>query len=131
MKYIYLALIIFIGGVAKAQNDTIKVKNSNVIYGEIKKIRSRILTIETPYSDDDFTIDFDEVTEIKVQKICFIVLHMISVEHHNKIGPEASAAYNFNESDTTHFSKKGAGAIADLILNELQAIVPELAAYLE
>jgi len=59
---------------AKAQNDTIKVKNGNVIYGEIKQIRSRVLTIETDYSDDDFTIDFDEVTEIKVQKICFIVL---------------------------------------------------------
>ena len=74
MKYIYVALLLFIGGMAQAQNDTIKVKNGNVIYGEIKKIRSRILTIETPYSDDDFTIDFDEVTEIKVQKVCFIVL---------------------------------------------------------
>ncbi len=74
MKYIYVALLLLIGGMAKAQNDTIKVKNGNVIYGEIKKIRSRILTIETPYSDDDFTIDFDEVTEIKVEKACFIVL---------------------------------------------------------
>jgi lysophospholipase L1-like esterase len=64
-------------------------------------------------------------------KVPFIDLHTISIEHHNKIGPEASAAYNFSDNDTTHFSKKGAGAIADLILKELQAIVPELAAYLE
>jgi hypothetical protein len=32
---------------------------------------------------------------------------------------------------STHFSKQGANAIADLILKELQAVVPELAAYLK
>ena len=64
-------------------------------------------------------------------KVPFIDLHTISIEHHNKIGPEASAAYNFSDNNITHFSKKGAGAIADLILKELHAIVPELAAYLE
>jgi hypothetical protein len=57
-----------------SQNDTIVLKNGNVLFGEIKKIRSGILTMETPYSDSDFTIDFSEVTEIKVQKPCFIIL---------------------------------------------------------
>jgi lysophospholipase L1-like esterase len=59
-------------------------------------------------------------------KVPFIDLHTLSVDHHNRIGPETSAAYNFIESDTTHFSKRGAYAIADLVLKELQAVVPEL-----
>mgnify|MGYP003114230412 CR=1 FL=1 len=57
-----------------SQNDTIVLKNGNVLFGEIKKLRSGILTMETPYSDSDFTIDFSDVTEIKVQKSCFIIL---------------------------------------------------------
>lgn len=57
-----------------SQNDTITLKNGNVLFGEIKKIRSGVLTMETPYSDSDFTIDFSEVTEIKIQKSCFIIL---------------------------------------------------------
>jgi hypothetical protein len=57
-----------------SQNDTIVLKNGNILFGEIKKLRSGILTMETPYSDSDFTIDFSDVTEIKVQKSCFIIL---------------------------------------------------------
>ncbi|MCA9268949.1 MAG: rhamnogalacturonan acetylesterase [Planctomycetales bacterium] len=61
----------------------------------------------------------------------FIDLHAISVEHHNKIGPEASAAYNFAESDQTHFSKAGAEAIAGLVMAELKKVAPELAEYIK
>jgi lysophospholipase L1-like esterase len=61
----------------------------------------------------------------------FIDLNTISIEHHNKLGPEASAAYNFSESDTTHFSSKGAEAIAELVLKELKVAIPELTAYLK
>ncbi|MCF7864711.1 MAG: hypothetical protein K9L89_07975 [Kiritimatiellales bacterium] len=65
------------------------------------------------------------------KNVAFIDLNSISIDHHNKIGQEASAAYNFNKSDTTHFSPEGAAAIADLIIKELTASVPELAAYLK
>ena len=34
---------------------------------------------------------------------------------------------NYNKDDTTHFSKEGARAIADLIVAELSRVVPELA----
>lgn len=61
----------------------------------------------------------------------FIDLHSLSIEHHNKIGPEASMAYNFKEGDKTHFNKKGADAITDLIIKELELAVPELAEYLK
>lgn len=56
----------------------------------------------------------------------FIDLNAISIEHHNKIGPKASAAYNFEGTDRTHFSKTGAAATADLIFSELKSVVPEL-----
>ena len=59
--------------------------------------------------------------------VAFIDLNAISIEHHNRIGPEESATYNFEKTDTTHFSKKGAKAIADLIITELRVAVPELA----
>lgn len=67
----------------------------------------------------------------KETKVPFIDLNSISIEHHNKIGPDASAAYNFTDTDTTHFSKKGAKAIADLIIKELKAAAPELVNYLK
>ena len=51
-----------------AQNDTILVKNGNTLFGEIKKIRSGVLTMETSYSDSDFTIDFSDVVKMSVEK---------------------------------------------------------------
>jgi pectinesterase len=67
----------------------------------------------------------------KAQKLPFIDLHAVSISHHNSIGYEASMAYNFKEGDKTHFNKRGAEAITDLILDELKTVVPELAAYLK
>ena len=62
----------------------------------------------------------------KEEHVPFIDPNLISIQRHNKIGPDASAAYNFNEKDTTHFSKKGAKVVADLILKELKTVIPEL-----
>jgi hypothetical protein len=56
------------------KNDTIVLKNGNILDGEIKKLRSGVLTMGTSYSNSDFNIDFSEVTEIKIQKSCFIIL---------------------------------------------------------
>jgi len=61
----------------------------------------------------------------------FIDLHRVSIAHHNKIGREESMTYNFKEGDKTHFNRKGAEAITDLIIEELKIAVPELAGYLK
>ena len=61
----------------------------------------------------------------------FIDLHRASIAHHNQIGREESMTYNFKEGDKTHFNKKGAEAITDLLLEELKTVVPELATYLK
>lgn len=62
----------------------------------------------------------------KQHDVPFIDLHSISVAHHNRLGPEASAAYNFNETDRTHFSEFGAVATADLVIEELKTAVPAI-----
>jgi hypothetical protein len=61
----------------------------------------------------------------------FIDLHRVSIAHHNKIGREESMTYNFTEGDKTHFNKKGAEAITDLIIKELETEVQELADFLK
>ena len=61
----------------------------------------------------------------------FIDLHRASIGHHNKIGREASMAYNFKEGDMTHFNRKGAEAITDLVIQELKEEVPSIAVYIE
>ena len=61
----------------------------------------------------------------------FIDLHRVSIAHHNKIGRVESMTYNFTEGDKTHFNKKGAEAITDLIIKELKPAVPELADFLK
>ena len=60
--------------VLMGQKDTLWVKNGNVLYGEIKSLSSAVLRMETPYSDDDFTIDYDEVDKIYIERECLIIL---------------------------------------------------------
>ena len=55
------------------QHDTLWVKNGNVLYGEIKGLTSGVLTMETPYSDKDFTIDYDEVEKLRIERQCLIL----------------------------------------------------------
>ena len=57
-----------------AQHDTLWVKNGNILYGEIKGFSSGILKMETPYSDSDFTIDYDEVVQLSLERRCLIIL---------------------------------------------------------
>lgn len=61
----------------------------------------------------------------KQEKVPFLDLNTLSVQHHNHIGEEQSATYNFDPEDKTHFSPSGAEAIAALILTQLQLIPKE------
>jgi hypothetical protein len=47
-----------------AANDTLVVSNGNVLIGELKTMDKGVIQMETDYSDSDFKIDWDEVTEI-------------------------------------------------------------------
>ena len=74
MKQVFTTIFILVVLGLQAQNDTILVKNGNTLFGEIKKIRSGVLTMKTSYSDSDFTIDFSDVVKISIEKKCFVIL---------------------------------------------------------
>jgi len=75
-----IALLIFLAGFGTGFNvhgqkgDTLKLKNKDVIIGEIKSVDRAVLTIETEYSDSDFTIDFGEVEELSIRRRCLVLL---------------------------------------------------------
>jgi pectinesterase len=63
------------------------------------------------------------------RNVPFIDLHTASLELHNRMGPGASMTFNLAEGDTSHFNRKGAEAIADLIVARLRDVAQELAGY--
>jgi len=73
MKYKFLILLGFLPIILMGQHDTLWVKNGNVLYGEIKELTSGVLTMETAYSDDDFTIDYEEVDMLSIERQCLIL----------------------------------------------------------
>jgi hypothetical protein len=74
MSRVFFILFLVVPFTLVAQNDTLWLKNTNVLYGEIKGLSSGILTMETPYSDDDFTIEYSEVQRFYIQQRCIIIL---------------------------------------------------------
>ena len=66
------------------------------------------------------------------ENVAFINLFYLSVAHHNEIGETASMAYNGPSSadDITHFNTTGAKEITNIIVEEIEAVIPELAAHL-
>lgn len=101
-------------------------------FGANEKIVSNLVKNEK-YSYKATLTDYASAAEAvaKEMNLPFIDLHRSSITHHNKIGRKASMTYNFKEGDKTHFNRKGAEAITDLILEELKTAVPELAPYLK
>lgn len=73
-KFILLS-ILFLGTISlQAQTDSLIFKNGNYIIGEIKSMDRNILKIETDYSDDDFTIEWDGIKEIYTSTYFLITL---------------------------------------------------------
>ncbi|WP_052172348.1 DUF481 domain-containing protein [Psychroserpens jangbogonensis] len=60
--------------IVNAQNDTIQLKNDNVLVGEIKSFSKGILIMETSYSDKDFRIEFNKIESIVIQRKCLVIL---------------------------------------------------------
>ena len=72
-KYLVF-LYILTGLTTTAQNDTIRLKNNDILVGEIKSISTGILTIETFYSDKDLKIEFNKVETLSISRKCIITL---------------------------------------------------------
>jgi len=57
-----------------AQTDSIKLKNNDLLVGEIKMMNKSVLTLKTSYSDKDFKIDFNDVVSISTSGLSVIYL---------------------------------------------------------
>jgi len=63
-QYTLITLLILLAAQAFAQNDTLVMKNGDMMIGEIKELKQGVLKFETDYSDKDFTIGWNKVAEI-------------------------------------------------------------------
>ncbi len=57
-----------------AQTDSLILKNGDVIVGELKSMDKGVVTIETDYSDKDFKIEWNGITEIYTESYFLITL---------------------------------------------------------
>ena len=74
-RIIFIKTLLFIGITnVFAQNDSIIFNNGNYIVGEVKTMDRNILKIETDYSEDDFTIEWDGIKEIYTKTFFLITL---------------------------------------------------------
>jgi len=62
--YATIIILIFFGAQALAQNDTLVMKNGDMMVGEIKELQQGVMKFETDYSDKDFAIEWNNVREI-------------------------------------------------------------------
>lgn len=72
-KYI-IVFVFMTSSILQAQNDTIRLKNNDVIVGEVKSFRTGVLTFKTSYSEEDFKIDFNDVIGLNVQRKYHVIL---------------------------------------------------------
>ena len=72
-KY-FFCCIIFLPFLGLSQNDTIQFKNKHKLMGEIKSFSKGVLTMETPYSDSDFKIKFNDINSMVIQRKCLVLL---------------------------------------------------------
>jgi len=57
-----------------AQNDSLTLRNGDVLVGEIKDLTTGVITMETSYSDKDFKIEFNKVVRIRMQRKSVVIL---------------------------------------------------------
>jgi hypothetical protein len=74
MKTTLVILFWCVLAITAIAQDSLIFHNGNRVYGEIKTLDKGVLKIETPYSKDDFTIEWDEVKEIRTSTRFFVTL---------------------------------------------------------
>jgi lysophospholipase L1-like esterase len=84
----------------------------------------RIVTGLQPYADAMFTVG-------KEKGVPVIDLHAAAMRLYDRLGDTGSADLNAAPGDRTHFSRKGALAIAQLVADALPHAVPELRPYVK
>lgn len=81
-------------------------------------------TTLTPFADATKAV-------AKEKGVPVIDLHQLSLDLYGKLGDEGGSAFSPSSTDRTHFSKKGAEAIAGLVAAAIPKQVPDLAGLLK
>lgn len=63
MRLLIGTFFLILGTLTLAGQDTLRLSNGNELYGDIKSMKRTVLSIETPYSDSDFAIEWEKITE--------------------------------------------------------------------
>ncbi|MEJ2595949.1 MAG: DUF481 domain-containing protein [bacterium] len=72
-RFFYSILLSLLSLAGTSQNDSVVFTNGNYVVGEIKSLKQGIMQIETDYSDDDFTVDWEMIRYVKSEQIYLIV----------------------------------------------------------
>jgi len=70
-SFILIVLLHVVASVVQAQ-DTLRLANGDILHGEIKSLNKSVLVMKTDFSDADFRVKWDKVTEL-VSKTNFTV----------------------------------------------------------
>ena len=84
MKKIILFSLFIAASILVNGQDVIKLKNGNEINGELKSMNRGVLTIETPYSDSDFKVEWDQLVYLKTGSKYIVSLSKESMAHLKK-----------------------------------------------
>ena len=63
-RILFLTITLFSAVLVFSQNDSLILNNGNTIVGELKDMDRGVATFETPYSDEDFKIEWDGIKKI-------------------------------------------------------------------
>ncbi len=74
IKFGLLLLLLLVGLLTHGQRDTLRYKNGDVMVGEVKDLAAGVLTIKTRYSKKDFTVKFNRVKELIIERKCIVTL---------------------------------------------------------
>jgi len=69
-----LLVLFMLSPVAFAQKDSLVFTNNNIMVGEIKSMNRGVITVETDYSDSDFKIEWEKVSELYSSRSYLIIL---------------------------------------------------------
>ena len=73
-KFYFFAFLLFALQSGWAQNDSLYLNNGDIIVGDLKSMDKGVLTIEPSYSDQDFKITWEDITEMKAFQRYLITL---------------------------------------------------------
>ena len=80
MRFLVLALFFLLPLSIFGQNDSIWMKNNDLLVGELKSLSKSLITLKTDYSDKDFQIDYDKVSRFATEN--FYVVNLTDKSRH-------------------------------------------------